>query len=189
MLEHQVWRVQAVCLSVTVALIALFPTGVSARAPRADSAEKSDVIIVGAGLAGLSAALEAGRAGEKMIVIDEASVFGGHAIMSEGELNVIDSPLQISKGIKDSPDLAYADFTKWGEDNDPGWVRYCVEHSKVEIFDWVTAMGVGFHGINAHEGSSVPRIHLTDGRGLAANARHAIPEWASPQPQNTLSIR
>jgi len=134
--------------------------------PRPNSIENSDLIIVGAGLAGLSAALEAGRSGAKVLVIDEASIFGGHAIMSEGELNIIDSPFQRSKGIQDSPDLAYTDFTKWGEDNDSGWVRYYVEHAKVEIFDWVTAMGVTFHGIIPHEGSSVPRNHLTDGRGL-----------------------
>jgi uncharacterized protein len=134
--------------------------------PHANSVETTDLIIVGAGLAGLSAALQAGRSGAKVLVIDEASIFGGHAIMSEGELNIIDSPFQRSKGIQDAPDLAYTDFTKWGEDNDPGWVRYYVEHSKVEIFDWVTAMGVTFHGITPHEGSSVPRNHLTDGRGL-----------------------
>jgi succinate dehydrogenase/fumarate reductase flavoprotein subunit len=134
--------------------------------PHSNSAEHADLIVVGAGLAGLSAALEAGRSGAKVLVIDEASIFGGHAIMSEGELNIIDSPFQRSEGIQDSWDLAYTDFTKWGEDNDPGWVRYYVEHSKVEIFDWVTAMGVTFHGITPHEGSSVPRNHLTDGRGL-----------------------
>jgi uncharacterized protein len=134
--------------------------------PHPNSVETTDLIIVGAGLAGLSAALEAGRSGAKVLVIDQASIFGGHAIMSEGELNIIDTPFQRSKGIQDSTDLAYTDFTKWGEDNDPGWVRYYVEHSKVEIFDWVTAMGVTFHGITPHEGSSVPRNHLTDGRGL-----------------------
>ena len=131
-----------------------------------NSVENSDLIIVGAGLAGLSAALEAGRSGAKVLVIDEASIFGGHAIMSEGELNIVGSPLQRSRGIQDSADLAYRDFTKWGGDNDPLWVRYYVEHSKVEIFDWVTRMGVTFNGLNPHEGSSVPRIHLTDGRGL-----------------------
>jgi predicted oxidoreductase len=130
------------------------------------SAEHADLIIVGSGLAGLSAAVEAGRSGAKVLVIDRASVFGGHAVMSEGELNIVDSPLQRSKGVKDSPDLAYADFTKWGEDNDPGWVRYYVDHSKEEIFDWVTAMGVTFSDLAPHEGSSVPRIHLTNGRGL-----------------------
>ena len=134
--------------------------------PHPNSVANTDLIIVGAGLAGLSAALESGRSGAKVLVIDEASIFGGHAIMSEGELNIVDTPFQRSQGIQDSPDLAYADFTKWGVDNDPGWVRYYVEHSKVEIFDWVTALGVTFNGIDAPDGNSVPRVHLTNGRGL-----------------------
>jgi uncharacterized protein len=166
MFESKQYTAQAICFSVTVGWIVLLLTSASISAPLAHSAEHTDLIIVGAGLAGLSAALEAGRSGAKVLVIDEASIFGGHAIMSEGELNIIDSPFQRSKGIEDSPDLAYADFTKWGEDNDPTWVRYYVEHSKAEIFDWVTALGVTFHGLNPHEGSSVPRIHLTNGQGL-----------------------
>jgi len=44
----------------------------------------SDVVIVGAGISGLSAALEAARGGAKVTVLDMASVFGGHAVMSEG---------------------------------------------------------------------------------------------------------
>jgi succinate dehydrogenase/fumarate reductase flavoprotein subunit len=134
--------------------------------PHANSVETTELIIVGAGLAGLSAALEAGRSGAKVLVIDEASIFGGHAIMSEGELSIIDTPFQRSKGIQDSADLAYSDFTKWGEDNDPAWVRYYVENSKVEIYDWLTAMGIGFSGIDPHTGNSVARIHLTEGLGL-----------------------
>jgi uncharacterized protein len=159
------WAIRPIIVISTL----LQPLGVAQAdkpSPRQNPLESHDLIIVGAGLAGLSAALEAGRSGAKVLVIDEASIFGGHAIMSEGELNIVDSPLQRSHGIEDSPDIAYSDFTKWGEDNDPKWVRYYVEHSKTEIFDWVTAMGVTFDGINPHEGSSVPRIHLTDGRGL-----------------------
>jgi predicted oxidoreductase len=147
-------------------LLPAFGFAKSARPSSPPTSEHADLIIVGSGLAGLSAAVEAGRSGAKVLVVDEASIFGGHAVMSEGELNIVDSPLQRSKGVKDSPDLAYADFTKWGEDNDPGWVRYYVDHSKEEIFDWVTAMGVTFSDLAPHEGSSVPRIHLTNGRGL-----------------------
>jgi succinate dehydrogenase/fumarate reductase flavoprotein subunit len=167
MFEHRLYALRTLCLSMTIALIAPSLAGEtkSANSPQ-QAYGQSDLIIVGAGLAGLSAALEAGRSGAKVLVVDEASIFGGHAIMSEGELNIVDSPFQRSNGIQDSPDLAYTDFTKWGEDNDPAWVRYYVEHSKVEIFDWVTAMGVTFHGITPHEGSSVPRNDLTDGRGL-----------------------
>jgi predicted oxidoreductase len=166
MFEPQTHTVRTLSLSVTVGLIALLLAGISTSAPLSNSVDNADLIIVGAGLAGLSAALEAGRSGAKVLVLDEASLFGGHAIMSEGELSIVDSPLQRSKGVQDSPDLAYADFIKWGEDNDPEWVHYYVEHSKVEIFEWVTAMGVSFSGLDPHAGNSVPRIHLTEGLGL-----------------------
>ena len=45
---------------------------------------KADVVIVGSGISGLTAALEAGRAGANVTVIDMWSVFGGHAVMSSG---------------------------------------------------------------------------------------------------------
>ena len=98
-------------------LFCLGGTSISINALPA-AAEQFDLIIVGSGLAGLSAALEAGRSGAKVLVVDEASIFGGHAIMSEGELNIVDSPFQRSRGVQDSPGLAFTDFTRWGEDNE-----------------------------------------------------------------------
>jgi len=45
---------------------------------------KADVVIVGAWISGLAAALDAGRVGANVMVIDMWSVFGGHAVMSGG---------------------------------------------------------------------------------------------------------
>ena len=149
--------------------IAIFTTG-SALAldlsPALKNGQETDVIIVGAGLAGLSAALEAGRAGANVLVVDEASIFGGHAIMSGGDVSIVDTPFQHAKNVQDSADLAYRDFMKWGEDNDTEWVRLYVEHSKVEIYDWLTALGVTFYDLTSNWGNSVPRIHQTAGLGL-----------------------
>jgi uncharacterized protein len=130
------------------------------------SSANSDLIIVGAGLAGISAALEAGRSGAKVLVIDEASIFGGHAVMSAGDVSIIDTPLQRSNNIHDSPALAYDDFIRWGVDADPAWVRYYVDHSRAEIYDWLTALGVKFKGVGRYPGNSVPRAHNTGGLGL-----------------------
>ncbi|MFQ5734745.1 MAG: FAD-dependent oxidoreductase [Planctomycetaceae bacterium] len=70
-----------------------------------------DVIVVGAGISGLTAALELGRSGARVLVIDMSSVFGGHAVMSQGGVSIVGTPAQTTAGIKDSPDLAYRDFT------------------------------------------------------------------------------
>ncbi len=126
----------------------------------------ADVVIVGAGIAGLSAAWEAAQAGARVTVVDMWSVFGGHAVMSHGGLCIVGTPDQEARGIRDSPDLAYEDFVDWGEDARPEWVRYYVQNSRREIYDWLTGMGVTFDAVTPVPGNSVPRFHETRGRGL-----------------------
>lgn len=128
--------------------------------------ESADVIVVGAGISGLSAALDLGRGGAKVTVIDMASVFGGHAVMSQGSLCIVGTPTQKRFGIQDSPDLAFQDFHRWGEDPATDWVRYYVDHSKRDIYDWVDELGVQFYEVVASSGNSVAREHQPVGRGI-----------------------
>jgi succinate dehydrogenase/fumarate reductase flavoprotein subunit len=55
----------------------------------AEAKRDADVLIVGAGISGLSAALEAARNEAIVHVVDMASVFGGHAVMSEGGVSIV----------------------------------------------------------------------------------------------------
>ncbi len=151
---------------VTALLLAL---GLQACAPEPSeiTADRdADLIVVGAGISGLSAALEVARGGGTALVLDISSVFGGHAVMAHGGVSIVDSPLQRSLGIEDATDLAYRDFIEWGEDNDRQWVRYYVDNSREQIYDWMTAMGVHFHGLLHFPGNSVLRFHEPTGRGL-----------------------
>ena len=127
---------------------------------------KQRVLVVGAGISGMSAALELGRAGADVTVIDMSSVFGGHAVMSQGGVSIVDTPVQFEAGLNDSPDLAYKDFIKWGEDANAEWVRYYVDHSKHDIYDWLTELGVRFEGVLTAPGNSVVRFHQPIGRGI-----------------------
>ncbi|HXK16951.1 MAG TPA: FAD-dependent oxidoreductase [Polyangiaceae bacterium] len=128
--------------------------------------EPPDAIVVGAGIAGLSAAYELAKGGARVTIIDTASVFGGHAVMATGDLCLVATPFQEAQGIKDSPDLAYQDFMKWGEDANPEWVRYYVDHSRPEVYDWLTSLGVSFETLVLPAGNSVKRTHRTKGRGI-----------------------
>ncbi|MFO0425185.1 MAG: FAD-dependent oxidoreductase [Planctomyces sp.] len=131
-----------------------------------DESDTSDVVIVGAGISGLATALDLGRSGVQVTVVDMASVFGGHAVMSQGSVSIVDTPVQKSAGIQDSPALAFEDFHRWGEDPKTEWVRYYVDHSRVEIYDWLNDLGVRFSGVVASQGNSVPREHQPTGRGI-----------------------
>jgi choline dehydrogenase-like flavoprotein len=95
-----------------------------------------------------------------------SSVYGGHAVMSQGGVSIIDTPVQAAAGQKDSPDLAYRDFIEWGEGANREWVRYYVDHSRRQIHDWLVDLGVQFSGVLDSPGNSVARFHQPVGRGI-----------------------
>ena len=133
-------------------LISLFATvSISVAMP--------DLLIVGAGISGLSAAAEGARLGLKVTVVDRNSLYGGTAVLAYG-VAIVGSPLQEQQGIKDSPELAFRDFVDLGGDPDLGWVQYYVEHSKAELFDWFTSHGVQYEKLFKPNGNSVARFHL-----------------------------
>ena len=150
-------------LLATVLVMALAGAACSPAPEEADA----DVIVVGGGITGLSAAIEASDAGARVLVVEMASVGGGHAVRAGG-FSLVGTPLQESKGIQDSPELAYRDMMAWGENADPYWVRRFAEESRSAVHDWLTGMGVQFAFIIDTPEDSVPRFHFT--RGAAVNA-------------------
>lgn len=138
-----------------------------------------DVVVVGAGIAGLSAGLEAARNGAIVTVIEMGSVFGGASILSGGNVSIVATSFQKQHGIQDTPELAFRDYVAWGEDVNQDWVRYYVNHSATEVYDWLTSLGVKFEGLSQPPGNSVPRGHTVPERGVGlvvplfqASARH-----------------
>ncbi|WP_375490512.1 FAD-binding dehydrogenase [uncultured Jatrophihabitans sp.] len=143
-----------------------------------------DVIVVGAGLAGLVATYELTRAGRRVLVLDQENRanLGGQAFWSLGGLFMVDSPEQRRLGIKDSYDLARQDwmstaqFDREREDHWPRqWAEAFVRFAATEFRDYVHALGlritptVGWaergDGRATGHGNSVPRFHLTWGTG------------------------
>ena len=144
---------------------------------------KADVIVVGAGLAGLVATAELADAGRRVILLDqepEAS-FGGQAFWSLGGLMLVDSPEQRRMRVKDSYELALQDWLgtagfdrpedewprRWAE----AYVGFCAGEKRA----WLHAQGMrwlpnpgwperGGYLADGH-GNSVPRFHITWGTG------------------------
>jgi uncharacterized protein len=143
----------------------------------------ADVIVVGAGLAGLVAAAEAADAGRRVILLDQEpeQSLGGQAWWSFGGLFFVNSPEQRRLRIRDSVDLAWQDwlgtagFDRPEDDLPRQWARAYVEFAAGEKRSWLHQMGHrvvpvvgwaergGYHA--SGPGNSVPRFHITWGTG------------------------
>ncbi|RUX91401.1 MULTISPECIES: FAD-binding dehydrogenase [unclassified Mesorhizobium] len=146
-------------------------------------ADDADVIIVGAGLAGLVAAAELAEAGKKIIIVDQEpeQSLGGQAFWSFGGLFLVDSPEQRRMRIRDSHDLALEDWMGTAAFDRPEdfwprkWAQAYVGFAAGEKRSWLLQRGLKFFpvvgwaergGGNAiGHGNSVPRFHITWGTG------------------------
>ena len=143
----------------------------------------TDVLIVGAGLAGLVAAAELVDAGKKVTILEQEpkASFGGQAWWSFGGIFLIDSPEQRRLGVHDSVELARQDwFASAGFDRDEDawpkkWAEAYLDFAAGEKRSWLHDQGVRFFpvvgwaergGYTALEhGNSVPRFHIAWGTG------------------------
>ncbi|MFF9405135.1 FAD-binding dehydrogenase [Streptomyces anandii] len=145
----------------------------------------ADVIVVGAGLAGLVAAHELTSRGRRVALVDQenAANLGGQAYWSFGGLFLVDSPEQRRLGIKDSFELAWNDwqgsagFDRLEDEDTWGarWARAYVEFAAGEKRSWLAGHGIsllptvgwaerGDLRADGH-GNSVPRFHIAWGTG------------------------
>ena len=147
------------------------------------SVHRTDVVVIGWGLAGLVAAAEAAAAGKRVTIIDQEprTNVGGQAWWSFGGLFFVDSPEQRRMGIRDSIELARQDwFGTAGfdraEDAWPRrWAEASLEFAAGEKRSWLRERGVGFFPVvgwaerggytAGGPGNSVPRFHITWGTG------------------------
>lgn len=129
------------------------------EAPR----ETVDVLVVGAGSAGMNAAISAKRAGAKVLVLEAHSFSGGNSMLAAGGYNATGTPQQAKKGIKDSVDSFVADTMKGGRGkNDPALVKILAEESADGI-KWLEDMGANFDDLKRSGGAAVDRTHRPAG--------------------------
>lgn len=123
-----------------------------------------DIVIVGAGGAGLTAAVQAASGGDlKIVVLEKQGILGGNTNYSTGGINAAGTQAQKNLGIQDSPDLFYEDTMKGGkEKNIPALVRSLVDHAAATI-SWLSSLGADLTDVGLMGGSSVRRTHRPQG--------------------------
>jgi fumarate reductase flavoprotein subunit len=123
----------------------------------------TDLVVVGGGLAGVSAALEAADRGLAVLLIEKTPSTGGSSAMSGGCLAFAGTDLQRAAGIEDGDELLFQDLREVGQfENDEAIVRAYVAHQK-DTYKWLRGKGADFSpSLEASSGQSVPRVHTVD---------------------------
>lgn len=159
---------------------------------------QSETLIIGAGLAGIVSACELLDKGKQVILVDRAreDQFGGLAENSFGGITIFNSPLQKSRGIKDSFELGYKDWlntAQFGADDayPKKWAMSYIEHSRRDIYEWLREKKINFfpfiHWVERglfHPGNSVPRFHMVWGTGHELIAQLKKYLYEHPKRQN-----
>ncbi len=134
-----------------------------------------DIVIVGAGGAGLVAATEAAHRGAKVIVLEKMGIVGGNTNHSTGGLNASYTKEQERLGIKDSKEVFFDDTMKGGKYmNDVELVHTLVENS-AGIVEWLQSplIGADLSEVGMFGGATNKRIHRPQGGG--AIGAHLVP--------------
>lgn len=119
--------------------------------------------MIGAGSAGLNAAIAAKRAGAKVVLLEKHSFAGGNSMLAAGGYNAVGTPQQAKKGIKDTVDQYVKDTMKGGRGkNDPKLVQILAEGSADGV-KWLEDMGADLSDVKRSGGAAVDRTHRPHG--------------------------
>ena len=152
-------RIIAFALS-AVMMLSMF-TACSDNGTTVDTASKSaDIVVIGAGGAGMTAAIQAVQNGAtNVVIVEKTGMAGGNTTRSTGGLNASETTFQTRDEIADSNQLFIDDTMKGGKNiNDLSLVTYMAENSADALY-WVNDLGADLTVVGLFGGASVKRIH------------------------------
>lgn len=118
-----------------------------------------DIIIVGAGGAGMTAAIEAKEKGMNPVIFEKMPVAGGNTLKSSSGMNASETTFQKEEGIEDSNDKFYEETLEGGHGtNDKELLRYFVDNSAAAI-DWLDSIDIKLNNLTITGGMSEKRTH------------------------------
>lgn len=131
------------CLTQAGGDIAALKANGAPKVPQ-DETLTCDLVVAGAGAAGLSAAYEAATAGAKVLVVEKQAIPGGSTARSGGSILAAGTKLQASLGVEDSPE-AFAQFLiARGEGHVNEEKLTLIAKNSSSTIDWLTSLGVTF---------------------------------------------
>ena len=120
---------------------------------------KADIVVIGAGGAGYSAAVTAHDLGAKVIVLEKMPITGGNTQIASGGMNAAGTKHQAAQNIKDSWELMRDDTLKGGKNMGIPALVEILARDSAAANDWLTSMGADLSGITRGGGASANRFH------------------------------
>ena len=125
--------------------------------------KETDVVVIGAGGAGLTSAIAAHEKGVKVILIEKTELLGGNTNYATGGINAAGTRIQKAAGIEDSPELFYEDTMRGGKNKNNKELVKVLTKNSAGIVDWLVERGVDISEVTYSGGQSVKRIHRPTG--------------------------
>lgn len=124
---------------------------------------EADVVVIGAGGAGMTAAITAHEAGKEVILLEKMPYAGGNTTKSTGGMNAAETSVQAELGIEDSVQTFIDDTMTGGKNvNDLALVTTMAENS-AEAIDWLASIGAPLPEVSFSGGATNKRIHRPEG--------------------------
>ncbi|MEH7254573.1 flavocytochrome c [Neobacillus niacini] len=121
-----------------------------------------ELIIVGGGLAGMCAAVEAGEQGASVLLLEKKDELGGSTVLSSGYMAFANTDMQKNAGIIDSTESLIDDMIEVGGGVNNLKLVEVYGERQLETYQWLVDHGVEFRSLEAVSGHSVPRGHIID---------------------------
>ncbi len=141
--------------------------------------KEADVIVIGAGGAGLTSAIAAHEKGAKVILIEKTELLGGNTNYATAGLNAAGTKVQEKLGEKDSPELFFEDTMKGGKNKNNKELVKVLANNSSAIVDWLIERGADLSEITSTGGQSAKRTHRpTGGSAVGPNIVSALSKTA-----------
>lgn len=124
-----------------------------------EAPQSYDVVVIGSGGAGLSAAIQAYDEGARVVIVEKMPSIGGNTIKASVGMNAAETRFQKLKGIEDSKELFYEETLKGGKfKNNHDLLRTFVERAP-EAVEWLASHDIELNDITITGGMSIDRTH------------------------------
>ncbi|WP_413250205.1 FAD-dependent oxidoreductase [Sinomonas flava] len=144
--------------------------------PSPQSTATYDVVVLGAGIAGLTAAATAVESGLTVAVLEKTDSFGGSSAMSGGFFAFSGTPEQEAEGIQDTAEAFRDDLVRLGGGHaDPALIDTYLEHQD-DTYAWLKEHGVVFGAVEVSSGQSHARSHLSPIKDVLAELARTVVE-------------